>query len=216
MGNASRVYNVLTANPKGHQKTITVRPREGATVSITLHRFALVGKGDQIRIGASGSNKISVLPSEGTEPNIPITPCFTSTDYIHLGKERIDIHIREITSAADLRALEFLEQFHYKTNSTLGAHTLSLKGRSAAPSVGGRRAILYAAIRLGEHWIPAGYIDLQMPLMMCKPRHQLFDHTFRHSERNIAWDKWNAAAIKKYLNAIVRIARIVVAPELRG
>ena len=216
MATASRVYNVLTANPKGHHKTVTVRPRDGATVSITLHRFALVGKGDQIRLAASGSNKVSVLANEITEPDIPVTPCFTSTDYIHLGRENIDVHIREITSAADLRALEFLEQFHYKTNSTLGDTTSSLKSRPTTPSVGGRRAILYAAIKLREHWIPAGYIDLQMPLMMCKPRHQLFDHPFRHSERSINWERWDSDAMKNYLNAIVRIARIVVAPELRG
>ena len=139
-----------------------------------------------------------------------------ANDYIYLGKEKIEVRIREINSPADIRALEYLEQFHYKTNNTLGEKTAKSNGKSFSPSVGGRRAVMYATIKLGEQWIPAGYIDLQMPLMMCKPRHQLFNHPFQHSERSIAWDHWDTNAMKKYLNTIVRIARIVVAPELRG
>ena len=216
MGTASRIYNVLTSNPKGHLKTITVRSGEGASVSLTLHRFAVVGKGDQIKLGAAGSNRVSVLAKDANETDIPVTPCFTTNDYIPLGKEKIDVRIREITSPDDIRTLEFLEQFHYKTNNTLSEKTSDLGGKSATSSVGGRRAILYASIKLGKQWIPAGYIDLQMPLMMCKPRHQLFNHPFQHSERNIVWDHWDLEAMKKYLNTIVRIARIVVAPELRG
>jgi hypothetical protein len=73
-----------------------------------------------------------------------------------------------------MRALEFLEQFHYKTNNSLNEKDRSEEQRSATASIGGRRAVLYAAIKMGERWLPAGYIDLQMPLMMCKPRHDLF------------------------------------------
>ena len=216
MGSADRIYNVLTSNPKGHFKTITVRCGDGAMVGLKLHRFAIVGKGDQIKLGTTGSNRISVVAREANEPDIPVTPCFVDDDYFNLGKEKIYVRIREINSPADIRALEFLEQFHYKTNSTLGDKASDLESKSSTPPIGGRRAILYAAIKLGEHWMPAGYIDLQMPLMMCKPRHQLFNHPFQHSERNIAWDHWDPEAMKKYLNTIVRIARIVVAPELRG
>lgn len=216
MSNASRIYNVLSTNPKGHLKTITVRSGEGATVSLKLHRFALIGKGDQIALGTAGSNKVTVLPKDPNDARIPVTPRFTAEDYIPLGKEKIALRIGEINSPSDVRALEFLEQFHYKTNPSIGENTSELDAKSVAPSVGGRRAILYVAMKLGQRWIPAGYIDLQMPLMMCKPRHQLFDHPFHHCERNISWDHWDQQAMKQYLNTIVRIARIVVAPELRG
>ena len=213
---SSRVYDVRSANPKGHLKTITLRSVKGGSVGLKLHRFAVVGKGDRIRLGSAGSNKVSVLANEANEADIPVTPYFVADDYVPLGKEKISIRIKEITTPDDIRGLEFLEQFHYKTNSTLGQETSDFDGKSRTPSGGGRRAILYATIKLGEHWMPAGYIDLQMPLMMCKPRHQLFDHPFQHDERDIAWDHWNPEAMKKYLNTIVRIARIVVAPELRG
>ena len=64
--------------------------------------------------------------------------------------------------------------------------------------------------------VPVGYIDLQMPLMMCKPRHVLFAHPFKHPTRSIAWDCWDQHAIRRHLNSIVRIARMVVSPDFRG
>ena len=216
MSSVSKVYDVLTSAPKGHLKAITVRSGKGTSVSLKLHRYALVGKGDRVRLGAAGSNKVSVVPKDESEADIPVTPYFVADDYLTIGQEKMEVRIREIHSPNDVRALEFLEQFHYKTNPTLGQKSPGQEGKSGMSSVGGRRAILYAELKIGEHRVPAGYIDLQMPLMMCKPRHQLFDYPFSHAERNIAWDEWNPESMKKYLNTIVRIARIVVAPELRG
>lgn len=216
MSNVLKTYDVVSSNPKGHLKATTVRSGEGSSVSIRLHRFAVVGKGDRIRLGAAGSNKVSVVAKETNEPDIPITPHFVSNDYLNLGQEKLELRIKEISSPEDLRALEFLEQFHYKTNTSLGEQSPDENSKTSGSSTGGRRAILYTELKYGEHWIPAGYIDLQMPLMMCKPRHLLFDHPFEHAERNIAWDKWDQKAMKEHLNTIVRIARIVVAPELRG
>lgn len=216
MSSTSKVYDVLTANPKGHLKSISVRSGEGASVSLKLHRYAVVGKGDRVRLGAAGNSRVSVVAKDESEADIPVTPSFVADDYLNLGREKLDLRIREISSPADVRSLEFLEQFHYKTNPTLGEKSPDEAGKPGTPAVGGRRAILYTELKIGEHWIPAGYIDLQMPLMMCKPRHQLFDHPFQHDERNIAWDEWNPESMKRYLNTIVRIARIVVAPELRG
>ena len=216
MANSSKLYTVLTTNPKGHVKTITVRSGTKASVALTLHRFALVGKGDQIRLRASGNKRILVPSNDEREPDIPITPPFTTADHIHLGRTQIQLRIGELYTPTDLRALEFLEQFHYKTNKTLGEAAIPIRGKSETTSVGGRRSILFAALKLGEHWTPAGYIDLQMPLMMCKPRHRLFAHPFQHRGRSIAWKRWDTGAMRKYLNAIVRVARIVIAPEFRG
>ena len=213
----SKVYNVMTSNPKSHIKNITVRSGEGASVSLKLHRFAVVGKGDQIRLGAAGNARVSIVPKDINEPDVPVTPCFIFDDFVSIGKEKIRIRIREITTLADIRGLEFLEQFHYKTNSNLGEKTHNDKDtKVATSSIGGRKAILYASIKMGERWIPAGYIDLQMPLMMCKPRHELFAHPFKHPTRKIAWESWDNQARKRYLNTIVRIGRVVVSPELRG
>lgn len=215
MGRSGKTYSVLTSNPKGHYKNITVRGHDEASVTLRVHRFAVVGQGDTIRFGAAGSNKVFVVSHNGKEDDIPLTPLFCVDDTVSIGKDKFYLRIREIHSDADMRALEFLEQFHYKTNNSLSERDQESR-KNATTSVGGRRAVLYAAIKIGERWLPAGYIDLQMPLMMCKPRHDLFDHPFEHPERTIRWERWDQHAIKAYLNTIVRIGRIVVSPELRG
>ena len=215
MHDKSKSYSVLTANPKGHYKNITVRTGE-RSVSLRLHRFAVVGKGDRIRFGAARSKRVLVVAKHENEPDLPLVPLFSTDDTVAIGKEKFGIRIREIQSEPDMRALEFLEQFHYKTNTSLGEKAAGDNGNALIASPSGRRAVLYASIKMGEQWIPAGYIDLQMPLMMCKPRHKLFNHPFEHPERSIAWQRWDQQAMKDYLNTIVRIARIVVSPEMRG
>jgi len=216
MSRTAKAYSVLTSNPKGYYKNITVRSGDEASVTVRVHRFAVVGKGDQIRFGAAGSNKVFIVAKDENEPDIPLTPLFSVDETVAIGKEKFDVRIREINSEADMRALEFLEQFHYKTNNSLSERSQEDESKSATASAGGRRAVLYASIKIGERWLPAGYIDLQMPLMMCKPRHELFNHPFEHPERTIHWKRWDQHAMKDYLNTIVRIGRIVVSPELRG
>ncbi|WP_186389153.1 ATP-binding cassette domain-containing protein [Stappia sp. TSB10P1A] len=216
MSKTNKIYNVISSNPKGYYKNITVRGSDDASVTVRVHRFAVVGKGDQIRFGAAGSDKVFVVAKDESEPDIPLTPLFSVDESVSIGKEKFELRIREINSEADMRALEFLEQFHYKTNNSLSEKTQEDDAKSATSSVGGRRAVLYASIKIGERWLPAGYIDLQMPLMMCKPRHEVFNHPFEHPERAIRWERWDQHAMKDYLNTIVRIGRIVVSPELRG
>ena len=82
MENVPKIYDVLTSNPKGHFKTITVRSKEGSSVGLKIHRFAVVGKGDRIKLGTAGSNKISVVAKEPNQADIPVTPCFETNDYI--------------------------------------------------------------------------------------------------------------------------------------
>lgn len=182
MNRASNIYAVLTANPKGHHKNITVRGRDKSSITVRVHRFAVVGKGDRIRFGAAGSNRVFVVPKGESEPYIPLSPLFNTDDSVSIGKDKFDLRIKEVHSEQEMQALEFLEQFHYKTNSSLVEIAHSDERKNATTSVGGRRAVLYAALKIGERWHPAGYIDLQMPLMMCKPRHDLFNHPFTHPD----------------------------------
>ena len=215
MNKKPKIYTVLSANPKEHFKSITVRGGSEASLAVRVHRFALVGKGDRIRFAAAGTNRIFVVSKDECEPDIPLTPLFSADDTVSLGNDTFKLCIREVSSAVDARALEFLEQFHYKTNSSLTVESPSDKERTGT-CVGGRRGVLCASIKIGERWHPAGYVDLQMPLMMCKPRHDLFNHPFAHPQRPISWDRWDQHSMKRYLNTIVRIGRIVVTPELRG
>lgn len=216
MSRPFKIFSVLSANPKGHYKNITVGNGHDAPITIRMHRFSVVGKGDSIRFGAAGSNKIFVVSKEEGVPDIPLTPLFSIDDTVFIGKEKFELQIKEVNSESDMRALEFLEQFHYKTNNSLNEKSFDDEQKSTPTSLGGRRAVLLAFIKMGERWLPASYIDLQMPLMMCKPRHDLFDYPFAHPERGIAWECWDQRAIKRYLNTIVRVSRIVVSPELRG
>lgn len=216
MARPAKSYTVLSANPKGRAKNITVQSSGKASVSLRLHRFAVVGKNDRIRFGATGTNKLFVVSSQTGDDDIPLTPIFCSHCTFNFGKDSFDLSIREIKSDSDMQALHYLEQFHYKTSSAVLFDEHADSTLSHKPSHGGRRAVLIAEVKIGEQWLPAGYIDLQMPLMMCKPRHVLFDHPYSHPSRNIAWKMWDQHAMKKYLNTIVRIARIVVNPELRG
>ena len=160
----SKIYNVLTANPKGHIKNLTVKGGDGVSVAMCLHRFAVVGKGDRIRFGAAGSNKVFVVAKDVAEPAIPLTPLFSTTDTVSIGKEKFRINIREINSEAAMRGLEFLEQFHYKTNNSLAERSPAAESKSSTAAVGGRRAVLYANIQIGARWLPAAYIDLQMQI----------------------------------------------------
>ena len=216
MNRKRKTYTVISANPKGHFKSITVGGGSEASVAVRVHRFALVGKGDRVRFAAVGTNRIFVVSKDESEPDIPLTPFFSTDDTVSLGNDTFRLRIKEVSSDVDVRALEFLEQFHYKTNRSLTVESPSDKERTASSSVGGRRAVLCASIEIGQHWHPAGYVDLQMPLMMCKPRHDLFNHPFAHPRRPISWDRWDQHSMKRHLNAIVRIGRIVVTPELRG
>ncbi|MDH5634096.1 MAG: ATP-binding cassette domain-containing protein [Gammaproteobacteria bacterium] len=216
MSKKEKSYIVQSANPKGCYKNLTVRGSDGSSITVRAHRFAVVGKGDHIRFGAVGNNRIFVVSKDASESDIPLTPIFSIDESVSVGQEKFELRIREIKTELDMRALEFLEQFHYKTNSSLSEKSWHDDTKSQTASVGGRRSVLYAEIKIGRRWLPAGYIDLQMPLMMCKPRHVLFNCPYSHPRREIAWECWDQHAIKSYLNTIVRIGRVVVSPELRG
>lgn len=216
MSKHSNRYTITSALPKGHIKKITLAGSGKSNVVLSVPRFALVGKRDQISMGAAGNSKISVIPSDGIDGLIPVTPVFAKRDQIRIGNHEIDLNISEISTPNDLSALKFLQQFHYKTNDALTSEDSEDPEAQSFGSTGGRRAILYASVRIGQRWTAAGYIELQMPLMMCKPRHDLFHHPFKHPERAVEWEIWNQHTVKKYLNLIVRIGRVVVSPELRG
>ena len=208
-------YEVLATSPKGHTKVVSLRSGRNRT-TLRLHRFALVGKGDWLRFGEGGTSKVFVEPVEARNPLVPVAPVFSVSDGVAVGRESFTVRVRELSQSTDLNALRFLEQFHYKTNRSLGDRDAGDDDEARTRSVGGRRAVLFAEIKLGGRWEPAGYVDLQMPLMMCKPRHVLFQRPYAHPTRSISWDRWDQHAIRQNLNTIVRIARVVVTPELRG
>jgi ABC-type ATPase with predicted acetyltransferase domain len=205
-------YTVESAIPKINKKAIIISDHAGRRITLLVHRFAMVGKGDRLWIDPNHTSSIFVLPPEAENDKIRITPHFELMDSLRLGDSVIDVKLREILSAEDLENHQYLENFHYKTSSAI----LNSEDGERPSSIGGRKGVLICYIKNGNRWQAAGYIELHMPLMMVKPRHLIFDNPFRHPDRPIEWDKWDQHSIRRFVNIIVRIARVVVSPEVRG
>lgn len=209
----SRVYEVLSSTPKEHHRRIVVRDDRGESSTLQLHRFAQLGKGDRVCLDPSSSRNIFVLSAEGQSELIRVSPVFEQTGEIRVGAQKIPYRISEVATAADLQSLQYLEQFHYKTAALTDPE--SDEPATAATS-GGRKAILLLQFKVGNGWSAAAYVDIQMPLLMVKPRHELFAASYSHPDRPIAWTNWDQQAMRENVNLIARIARIVVSPEYRG
>jgi ABC-type transport system involved in cytochrome c biogenesis ATPase subunit/GNAT superfamily N-acetyltransferase len=170
-----------------------------------------VGKGDVLRFDSANPKRIWIKDTEGFA-DLPLLPAFSLTSAATVGEINYDVAIRELADASDVEAYDYLEQFHYKTSLTADGDDAD----STPTQVGGRKAILLLTIRHGRRWLPAGYVELQMPLLMVKPRHEFFQAPFCHSQRPIEWLKWEQNEIRRNTNLIVRVGRIVVSPEYRG
>lgn len=210
-------YSVQSAQPKGHKKQLILTDGVKSSIYIQVPRFACVGKGDQIKISAEHPENIFSVSSEDQHDLIRISPHFERSATTSIGSTKYQLRLTEICRPEDLDALGFLEQFHYKSIAAEDDQEAPLFGtKTRVATTGGRKAVVLLYVKLRSGWVAAGYIELQMPLMMCKPRHDLFDAPFAHNTRPISWAKWDQHAIRKYVNSIVRIARVVVHPEFRG
>jgi len=206
-------YSVENTATKDDEKRVSLEDRNGKPFIVKLHRYALVGKGDQLCIDQDHPRNIYTVSKEDREDLIRVTPHFQADAELKLGSIKINLLFKEVVTKEDLAALQYLEQFHYKT---FDAEQQDEDLKKSTAGVGGRRAILLIYLKSGASVVPAGYVELQMPLLMVKPRHILFDNGFKHPTRRIEWDEWDMSAMRRYVNTIVRIARVVVHPEYRG
>lgn len=210
----STTYRVKSTSLNGVQRHVTIVSDRGKETGIKLHKSALVGPEDRLHVDPANSFRMFVSSAEDTEDLIPVTPHFERRQRLRLGDIDYEVVIKEITTQTDLDEYEYLEGFHYKTSSAIVTEESDPeKGRT---DVGGRKGVLLAYLKVGKRMVPAGYIELHMPLLMCKPRHVLFAHGFHHPKRPVAWDEWDVQSMRKYVNLIVRIARVVTSPDLRG
>lgn len=200
-------YEVLRVSVKGDTKRVVIKGAAGPQ-EILLHRFALVGPGDRIRVREGLQRRVSVLSAEAGVPDVAVSPPFQQEMTIPFAGEDASIRIVEPTTRDDHVSHAELEAFHYR------GLDFSEAGGVAKKAVGGRRAILLLQVQLSGRWQTAGYIELQMPLLMAKPRHVAFDRPFRHPS-GIGWDGWRKGG-QENVNRLVRIARTVVHPEFRG
>jgi len=205
--NYSTIGRVRTVSPKGHKKIILLEAKTDSQPSLSVHRFAMIGQCDEILAREGLERRLWV---DGEIP-FPVQPIFELHATHTLAGDEIETRVAEIATESELKQVESLEAFHYKTldfSDTSGKMV-------AKKSVGGRRAILLLHAKLDGRWKPAGYIELQMPLMMAKPRHIAFDRPFSHPTLDVSWETWRKGG-QALVNRIARIARVVIHPEFRG
>jgi ABC-type transport system involved in cytochrome c biogenesis ATPase subunit/GNAT superfamily N-acetyltransferase len=205
----THLYRVESSDASGSTRRLKLGDGRSAAILFKTHRFALAGKGDDVEIDPTRPGRAYISSKESPSDRIQFAPALECEDIITLGEDPTSIRITEIVTDRDLAAYEYLERFHYKTSAIA-------QDEAPRPDSGGRRAILVAFAEVDGQWHPAGYIELQMPLLMVKPRHDLFNKGFQHPARPIQWARWDQHAIKSYVNLIVRVARVVTAPDLRG
>jgi ABC-type ATPase with predicted acetyltransferase domain len=210
-------YSVLNIAPKGHRKQLSVSDGKGAPVFLTVPRFAPAGKGDQIFIDPDHPSNIFSVSTESNEDLIRVSPHYEELGKSSIGALAFDYRLTEVNRPEDLESLGSLEQFHYKSMSMDDdQEDLFSTTRAKSTNSGGRKAVILLYLRLMGRWSAAGYIELQMPLLMCKPRHDLFANPFHHSTRPVSWSVWDQHSMRKFVNTIVRVARVVVHPDYRG
>lgn len=213
---SASIFRVKSTSLSRQYRRINLLDHNGKTVQIRLHRFAIVGQGDDLFIDPKHTNYIYVLSAENPEDKIQVSPHFEKPVSFRFGDSNLKLLIKEIVTPSELLDYEFLEGFHYKTSTAIVSEEKENGNIKSQKAIGGRKSVLMCYLRIGTNWQPAGYIELQMPLFMVKPRHILFDNAFSHPTRPIQWDSWNLESRKQYVNLIVRIARIVISPDLRG
>ena len=172
----------------GHTKTVRLAPDSR---TLTLPLSACVTKGDQVRL-ARGS--AWVVCSNG---ECKILRPYFQPERLRLGAQEMAGIVKEVTDREEHRGYESLATLHYR------GHVIH--GRTA-------RLIL----RTYDAGYPAilGYVELATPFYMSKPRNAILAAPFECN--GIAWRSWGKPELRKYIHLIVRIARVVVTPELRG
>jgi ABC-type transport system involved in cytochrome c biogenesis ATPase subunit/GNAT superfamily N-acetyltransferase len=206
------LVTVETAVFRHHTKVLGVRGPAGGASFLQAPRFALVGPGDELRIRAAGPTQTIDLKGETEQSWIPVVPTFEAHEKFKFADGDYLLRFHEVEGGKDLTEYLRLESFHYRGRN-LDADPQA--GPLVQKGTGGRKAVLLVSLVKGRNTRTVGYIELQMPLMMCKPRHELFDNPFQHRREGVKWQTWLGDG-QVHVNRIVRIARVVVDPEFRG
>jgi ABC-type ATPase with predicted acetyltransferase domain len=203
-------FIVKSVNNRNNTKFIILNSN-GKQVRLQLHRYSVVGEEDKVLLCTEFTDQVYIKAIDGNR--ITVRPHFEYRSALKLGNLNLELKITELITSADFQQYNLLEKYHYKSISNISEESDDTDNGSGT---GGRKSVLLLYLQLPSRWEAVGYIELQMPLMMCKPRHALFKNPYNNPEKQIQWEKWDQEAIRKYVNQIVRIARVVTAPEFRG
>ena len=157
--------------------------------------FVPVSKGDSVRF-SNGGAWVKLRKMEG---EIQISPAWYSQKFLRINGKIISLVVKEIETQEELNEYHALTQFHYR-------------GRGGV----GRRIPLIAKINVWNLPKVVGFVELSSSLIVNVARKKVLDVPFHDSDLGIEWKSWDRDTAKKYTNAIVRISRCVVYPELRG
>lgn len=208
-------YKVLSTTAKDCERRVVIEGNDDKRITLKLHRYALVGKDDKIYVDPKHPSKLFVAATEGSGSKITLSPHWEVTDKYKIGSVEFQLKMKEVVTREDLDNYLYLERFHYKTSSVIADDDPESES-SEAPTSGGRKAVLLCYLKQGARWTAIGYMELHMPLLMVKPRHLLFANPYKNDDKGVRWDKWDHHDMKRHVNKIVRIARVVVSPEYRG
>ena len=178
---------------ENHKVKITLE--NGKTLK--LHRFALVGVKDHVRLGP-GSEVLASVPKV-SDQSVVVSPAWRMKRTIMVCGRKLNIVVKEIETEAELEGYEALRQHHYRN------------GVSVA-----RRALLIAKTDTQDLPPVTGFVEVSSCFLVNVPRKKILDVPFKDSERGIEWERWDMETAKQYTNATARISRCVVYPELRG
>jgi ABC-type transport system involved in cytochrome c biogenesis ATPase subunit/GNAT superfamily N-acetyltransferase len=181
---------VLRQRPREHRKEL-VTARGG----IEVNRFAAAGVGDEVRADALG--RVWVRTRDGS---VPVLPVYREAGRLPLSPGLIlPYTMQEVDSAELLSVYRELTQYHYRSDEAFG-----------------RRAVLVLTTPDPSFPEALGFVELTTPFLHLRNRSQLFAAPFSEPALGIAWKNWDLSTRNRLTNAVVRISRIVVHPEVRG
>jgi ABC-type lipoprotein export system ATPase subunit/GNAT superfamily N-acetyltransferase len=188
MDSVSNVFRISNISRVGHLKRVHLEPGNHL---LDVPLSSCVGKGDQVIITLNGA---WVICKNG---QAQFLDPYINRDILFLGSLKLEVVVKEITEQDEQEAYDSLSEFHYRGHVVHG-RTARLVMRTFDPS--------YPKV--------IGFIELATPFYMNKARSTILDSPFSFGE--IAWQKWDIPTIQKYINVLVRVARVVVYPEFRG
>ncbi|WP_320195590.1 ATP-binding cassette domain-containing protein [Agrobacterium rosae] len=199
----SKLGQVKGVSNKGATKQVTILGTDRS--GLHLHRFAMVGKDDELWTSSGLEKRVKVVG----EADFQVVPIFDQHGTVNIAGREVFYRLAEVVTHSELSSVSLLESFHYRSFEFADNKPASKK------TAGGRRSLLLLQLKLDLEWMAAGYIELQMPLMMAKPRHRAFERPYAHPDLPVSWENWRKGG-QSLVNRIARIARVVVHPELRG
>ena len=161
---------------------------------LSLQRLAPVGKGDEIYRDESGL----LVRLDRSDEFVRLTPAWRWSTVM---SEELDVavQVQEIVTEDEFHEFERLTHFHYRGKGGMG-----------------RSVPLIAKVDVWDLPSVVGFIELSSTFIANTARSRFLNSQFVDGERRIAWHKWDSQTAKTFSNCIVRIARCVVYPELRG